>query len=113
MDWPQAIWSRWISFEERYGTIEQLSAAHLKVAGLSDALAKRMAEVSIADHQHFTWIPLAHFIANCVVTDCCSVHRSTTNRIGQGPTDDDRRRVRKATISKQAQNRCGESQSGG
>ncbi|KAG7527949.1 hypothetical protein FFLO_06491 [Filobasidium floriforme] len=48
MDWPQAIWSRWISFEETHGSIEQVVAAHSKVASLSDALARQMAEQSAA-----------------------------------------------------------------
>jgi len=47
MDWPQAIWSRWISFEECYGAIEQVTAAQLKVAALSDSLARQLADVSI------------------------------------------------------------------
>ena len=52
MDWPQAVWSRWISFEEIHGSIEQVVAAHSKVASLSDALARQMAEVS-AFYSHF------------------------------------------------------------
>jgi hypothetical protein len=50
LDWPEAIWAVWITFEERYGSVDNVSAAKAKVATLTDALnKKRQQEVSSSD----------------------------------------------------------------
>jgi len=45
LDYPQAVWEAWISFEEYHGTASQLNHAKARVKKMGEALAKKIAQV--------------------------------------------------------------------
>lgn len=53
IDYPQALWAAWIAYEERWGTVEQLEYAMMRVRKMGDDLARRNVTVSdLLDHLH-------------------------------------------------------------
>jgi hypothetical protein len=49
MDWPEAIWDMWMSFENHHGTIEQVNTALMQISSLAEDLARNRLEVSYED----------------------------------------------------------------
>lgn len=45
VDWPEFIWTAWITFEDYYGTAESLNAAKARVGPLQEALAAQRMQV--------------------------------------------------------------------
>jgi hypothetical protein len=45
VDWPEFIWTAWITFEDYYGTAESLNAAKARVGPLQEALAAQRQQV--------------------------------------------------------------------
>lgn len=46
VDWPESIWTAWITFEDYHGTAESLNAAKIRVGLLQEALAAQRMQVS-------------------------------------------------------------------
>ena len=49
LDWPEAIWEAWVSFEHQHGSIEELEACLDKVERAQYQINMRRAKVSILD----------------------------------------------------------------
>lgn len=55
LDWPEAIWDAWVSFEQLHGTVEELENALAHVERAQTQVNARRAKVSIVRVQ----VPIA------------------------------------------------------
>ncbi|KAG8906149.1 Splicing factor [Tulasnella sp. 403] len=46
LDYPQALWDAWLTFEEMHGTVEQHEYAMMRVRKMNDQLTKKIAETN-------------------------------------------------------------------
>ncbi|KAG8854312.1 Splicing factor [Tulasnella sp. 330] len=46
LDYPQALWTAWIAYEERWGTVEQLEYAMYRVRKMGEDLGKKVAKAA-------------------------------------------------------------------
>ncbi|KAG8984483.1 Splicing factor [Tulasnella sp. JGI-2019a] len=70
LDYPQALWTAWIAYEERWGTVEQLEYAIARVRKMTEELGKKAAraaeEAVVAEQQEAMAVvsPSAHVPAS-------------------------------------------------
>ncbi len=53
LDWPEAIWDAWVSFEQLHGTVEELENALAQIERAQTQVNARRAKVSFIRSQPF------------------------------------------------------------